>query len=108
MMPRAAALMLALCIVVTLDGCTTRRYGRQLPLSEESKRIMGCQDIDNEIERVRKYKEEVDKDAPDPEALMMDFGIGNVVEKKAAFDAADRRIAQLEDLKKEKNCPAPK
>jgi len=107
MVSRTAALMLALCILM-LDGCTTQRLGRMLPLSEESQKIMGCPDIDAEIARARKFKDDVNKTAPDPEALMMDFGIGNAVEKKEALDSADRRIAQLEELKKTKNCGAPR
>jgi len=32
------------------------------------------------------------------------FGVGNAVEKQAALDSADRRLEQLAQLKKTKNC----
>jgi len=37
-------------------------------------------------------------------AVLTDLGVGNAVEKQSALDSADRRLEQLAQLKKTKNC----
>lgn len=39
-------------------------------------------------------------------AILLDFGIGNVIEKQAALKSADARISQLEALHRDLACPA--
>lgn len=105
MLSKTAAVTLVAAIL-TAQGCATANYGRQLPLAEGSKQVMGCKDIDNEIARVNEFIDKVKKDNPEGSFIFNDFGIGNSNEKKAALESADRRLAQLAELKKEKKCDA--
>ena len=65
---------------------------------------MGCEDIEYEMARVRKFKDSVNNDGVDVSAVLTDLGVGNAVEKQAALDSADRRLEKLAQLKKTKNC----
>ncbi len=105
MMSKTAALTLVAAILMA-QGCATTHYGRQLPLAEGSKQVMGCKDIDAEIARVNEFIDQVKKDNPETSLVFMDFGVGNSREKKEALESADRRLAQLAELKKEKKCDA--
>ena len=98
------AVLALIAATVSLQACYTRQYGRQLPLSDAAKNVMGCEDIEYEMARIRKFKDSVNNDGVNVSAVLTDLGVGNAVEKQAALDSADRRLEQLAQLKKTKNC----
>ena len=92
--------------VAALTGCATKNYGRQGDLTSYEKQQMTSREIDLEIAKVHGYLEHIQKesqfDARSVLSFLGDFGIGNVMEKNAATEAANKRLAQLQAAKLEK------
>lgn len=101
-----AASILLICLA---QGCATKTYGRQGELTDFEKNTMSCRDIDLDLARTHGFKDHVHKESQfsgkDVLAVLGDFGIGNSMEKSAALESADKRIADLEALKTARNCP---
>ncbi len=100
----------AICACVLLSACATKNYGRQGELTGYERNALTCREIDMETAKVHGYLSHVEKesefDGRSVLSFLGDFGIGNVMEKSSAMDAANTRLAQLQDLRVQKGCTA--
>lgn len=101
----AAALLLA---GLSVAGCSTKNYGRQPELTSFEKQTMTCREIDLEQAKVQGFlahvREESEFDGRSVLSFLGDFGIGNLMEKDAAVDSANQRMAQLSAAKMQQGC----
>lgn len=95
-------------MVVLLASCATKRYGRPLELTDAEKSSYTCKDINIELAKAAEFRkmmsDEAKVDARSIGAFLMDFGIGNSMEKNAAERAIASREADLMSLRATKNC----
>ena len=95
-------------ILVSIQGCATKTYGRQGTLTSYEKDSMTCREIDLEAAKVRGFVDHVNKESEfsgrDVLAILGDFGIGNNMEKSAALESANKRLEQLHDQRNTKKC----
>lgn len=100
--------MVAIVGCIALQGCATKHYGRQVPLSAAEQNTMNCREINLDLAKAIGFIEYVHKESEfdwkDLLAILGDFGIGNIWEHKAALESADRRIDALKVLKRKKKC----
>jgi len=108
-MNRFISLTLSVAALVAIQGCATKTYGRQGSLTDYEKESMSCREIDLDLAKTRGFIDHVNKESEfsgkDVLAFLGDFGIGNSMEKNAALESANARIARLSDLKRTKQCP---
>jgi len=100
-------LTLSLCVFL-FSGCATKRYGRQLQLTDAERTYLTCEQLDLEIAKTRGFMEEIDReefDGRDALGILGDFGIGNAMERGDALNSAKKRMAQLEEQKRVLGCP---
>ena len=94
--------------VLACAGCATKTYGRQGALTDAEKNSLTCREIDQESAKTLDFMNQVNKKAQasgaDVVAQLLDYGIGNENEKKAALDSAEQRLVQLRDLRSAKKC----
>ena len=108
-----ARLLTALLLagLLACEGCATKTYGRQSALTEAEKNNLTCGEIVAEMKKTFDFMNQVNKgsqaSAGDVTAQLIDYGIGNDIEKKAALDSADQRLAQLKTLSNTRKCSAP-
>ncbi|WP_159918066.1 hypothetical protein [Pantoea sp. 18069] len=102
--------LLLLVACAALAGCATKNYGRQGDVTSYEKQTMTCREIELETAKVHGYLEHIEKesqfDGRSVLSFLGDFGIGNTMEKNAALEAANKRLAQLQAAKTAKNCAA--
>ncbi|OCG16916.1 MULTISPECIES: hypothetical protein [unclassified Gilliamella] len=100
--------LLILCLALVLTGCATKNYGRQGELTQYEKDTMTCREIALEQAKIEGFKEHVEKesqfDGRSVLSFLGDFGVGNVIEKGEALKSANRRLEQLKDVEKQKEC----
>lgn len=103
---RIAALLLLAGL--TVSGCSTKNYGRQPDLTDFESRTMSCREIDLEQAKVQGFlahvQEESEFDGRSVLSFLGDFGIGNVMEKDAAIESANKRMGQLSSAKVQQGC----
>ncbi|WP_373379874.1 hypothetical protein [Cupriavidus nantongensis] len=93
--------------LLTLQGCATKNYGTQPPLTDFERQTLTCREIELEKARVQGFRAQIDgkwarMDARD--LLAFDFGIGNHIAFSEAVDSAEKRTQQLEAVATEKGC----
>lgn len=97
-------------VLLSIQGCATKTYGRQGPLTPYEKDTLTCREIDLETAKVRGFLDQVNKESEfsgrDVLAFLGDFGIGNHLEKSAALESANTRLEQLRSLRDAKKCDA--
>lgn len=95
-------------VLLSIQGCATKTYGRQGSLTSFEKDSMTCREIDLEIAKVNGFTEHVNKESEfsgrDVFAILGDFGIGNNLEKSAALESANKRTEQLRFQRDAKKC----
>ena len=100
----------SILVLVSIQGCATKTYGRQGTLTSYEKDSMTCREIDLEIAKVRGFVDHVNKESEfsgrDVLAILGDFGIGNNLEKSSALESANKRLEQLRDQRDAKKCSA--
>lgn len=105
---RVTAFGLVAVAALLASGCATKNYGRQGELTSYEQQNLTCRDIDLESAKVHGFLKQVDResefDGRSVLSFLGDFGIGNVMEKSSAVDSANRRLAQLQDLRNNKGC----
>jgi len=105
-MPRA--LFAVVIALLALQGCATKIYGRSGVLTDYEKTEMSCREIDLETARTHGFIEQVNQESKfsvrDVFAILGDLGIGNYMEKTAALESAQNRIAQLRAQGTAKGC----
>ncbi|MFT0531620.1 hypothetical protein ACMHYJ_02125 [Castellaniella hirudinis] len=98
----------ALMTTLFLTGCATKNYGRQGELTDYERQTMTCREMELETAKVHGYLAHVEKesqfDGRSVLSFLGDFGMGNVMEKSAAMEAANRRLAQLQDTQVRRGC----
>lgn len=104
---RKMMLVVGACLL-TLQGCATKNFGTQVPLTEYERQNLTCREIDLEKEKVHGFTRYIDQEAKfdgrDVLAAFGDFGIGNSMAQSAALESAQRRYYQLELAAYEKGC----
>jgi hypothetical protein len=94
--------------VMVSTGCATKNYGRQGSLTDYERRELSCREIDLETAKVHGYLAHVEKesefDGRSVLSFLGDFGVGNVMEKTSALEAANKRLSQLHELRSSKGC----
>ena len=97
--------------LLACEGCATKTYGRQSALTEAEQNSLTCPEIVAEMKKTFDFMNQVNKgsqaSAGDVAAQLIDYGIGNEIEKKAARDSADQRLAQLKALSIARKCSVP-
>ena len=97
-------------VIVSIQGCATKTYGRQGTLTSYEKDSMTCREIDLELAKTRGFVDHVNTESEfsgrDVLAFLGDFGIGNNMEKRSALESANKRIEQLRDVRDAKKCGA--
>ncbi|AZW31748.1 hypothetical protein CS343_16495 [Bordetella bronchiseptica] len=95
---------------VLLTGCATKNYGRQGELTDFERQTMSCREIEMEQAKVHGYLSHVEKesefDGRSVLSFLGDFGLGNVMEKNAAMQAANTRLSQLQSVSVQRGCSA--
>lgn len=95
--------LLIVAAIAALAGCATKNYGRQGELTSFEQQQMSSREIDLEIAKVHGYLQHIQQesrfDGRSVLSFLGDFGIGNVLEKDAAMEAANKRLAQLQAAK---------
>jgi len=97
------------CAAIVLTACSTKRYGRQTPLSPGERASLTCAEIDREIEKSTYFIEDIQRQRRELTGahvlgFLGDFGIGNVMEGDAAEASGMERRDQLRALRSEKGC----
>lgn len=109
-MSRSVLLIVSLFLLVAIQGCSTKTYGRQGEVTSFEKESLTCREIDIEIAKTNGFISTVNKESSfsgrDVLAILGDFGIGNALERSAALDSATARLDKLGDLRVTKNCGA--
>lgn len=107
-MKSPSQLIIVLCCAVVVAGCATKRYGRLQGLTDAEKSVYECKDINLELAKIAEFRrsmaEEAKTDARSVGAFLMDFGIGNKLEKDDAERSVNAREADVLSLKASKNC----
>ncbi len=93
---------------VTVQGCATKSYGRQETVTDLEMKSMGCREINLDLAQAEAFIAKVHEKSAfsgmDMLALLIDFGIGNHLEKTTALASANTRIAVLHDMRATKKC----
>jgi len=101
------ALLLA---VVFAQGCATKHYGREDSLTASEKETLTCREIDVKSAETRAVIDRINKESEfsglDVLAILIDFGVGNYLEKSSALGSAERRLEELRELGAAKRCGA--
>lgn len=109
-MKHAVIFAASILVLASIQGCATKTYGRQGSLTGYEKDSMTCREIDLETAKVMGFVDHVNKESEfsgrDVLAILGDFGIGNSLEKSAALESANKRLAQLRDQRDAKKCSA--
>lgn len=107
-MKRAIFLAAAALVITATQGCATKTYERDDAVSAKDLALLACYELDLELAKERDFIAYVNKDskfdAMDVLAIVGDLGIGNVMEKNAALDGANKRIEQLQKIRAGKGC----
>ena len=110
-MKRGTSIAALLLAVVFAQGCATKHYGRQDALTSYEKDTLTCRDVDLQSAETRGFIDRVNKESEfsglDALAILIDFGIGNQIERSAALESAKKRLEDLRELGDAKKCGAP-
>lgn len=105
---RYACLTLGALAVLATTACSTKNYGRQPELTSFERQTMSCREIDLEEAKVQGFlahvREESEFDGRSVLSFLGDFGIGNLMERDAAVDSANKRLVQLGEAKSRQGC----
>jgi len=109
-MKHLALLAISALVILSVQGCATKTYGRQGTLTNYEKDSMTCREIELETAKVRGFVDHVNKESEfsgrDVLAILGDFGIGNSMEKSSALESANKRLEQLSEQRNAKKCGA--
>ena len=110
-MKRGISIGALLLAAVFAQGCATKHYGRQDALTPYEKDTLTCRDIDLRTAEAREFIGRVEKESEfsglDALAILIDFGIGNQIERSAALESAQKRLDDLRKLGDAKKCGVP-
>lgn len=105
---RYACFTLAALAVAATTACSTKNYGRQPELTSFERQTMTCREIDLEEAKVHGFlahvRKESEFDGRSVLSFLGDFGIGNLMERDAAVDSANKRLVQLGEAKSRQGC----
>ena len=107
-MKRGISIGALLLAVIFAQGCATRQYGREDPLTASEKETLTCREIAVKSAQARAFIDRVNKESElgglDVLAILIDFGVGNYLEKSAALGSAERRLEELRELGDARKC----
>lgn len=109
-MKHLSLLAISALVILSVQGCATKTYGRQGILTSYEKDSMTCREIELETAKVRGFIDHVNKESEfsgrDVLAILGDFGIGNIMEKSSALESANKRLEHLSEQRNAKKCGA--
>ena len=107
-MNRMSLAVTSALLILSIQGCATKTYGRQGNLTSYEKDSLTCREIDLDLAKTRGFVDHVNKESEfsgkDVLAILGDFGIGNNMEKSAALESANKRIESLGALRSTRQC----
>jgi hypothetical protein len=99
---------LILIVALALTGCATKQFPQVGQVTDFEKTAMTCHDIDLEMAKVQGTQQAIDERAEfsglDVLAFLGDWGIGNAMAKNNAESTVTKRMADLNNLRAQKNC----
>ena len=103
-----ATVLAFVLLAASAASCRTVSYGRLSPLSKYEREHFTCADLDEAIAEAEAWRGNVGKGHVREEAVavLLDFGIGNSFERRAAIESANVRIANCKARKEELDCPS--
>lgn len=107
---RTAFVAIGLCLV-GLQGCATKNFGTQAPLTDFERQSLTCREIQIEQAKVQGFRAKIEGQSVRLDArdfVPWNFGIGNHIAYSEAVDSADQRAQQLEAAAIEKGCATAK
>ena len=103
----STTLSFLLLSLAALGGCATKDYGRMEPVASDAAPTT-CAAVDAQLADTQKFRTEVahksEFSGADVWAFLIDFGIGNAMEKSAALKSADEREQQLKAKQAQLGC----
>jgi hypothetical protein len=100
----------ALLLAIFAQGCATKHYGREDSLTAAEKETLTCGEIELKRAEARAFIDRINKESEfsglDVLAILIDFGVGNYLEKSSALGSAERRLEELRELGDAKKCSA--
>ncbi|WP_434033686.1 hypothetical protein [Cupriavidus sp. a3] len=97
--------------LLTLQGCATKNYGTQSPLTDFERQTLTCREIEIEQAKVQGFRAKIEGQSVRLDArdfVPWNFGIGNHIAYSEAVDSANQRAQQLEAAAIEKGCTTAK
>ncbi|MGI4981841.1 MAG: hypothetical protein ACRYGL_00635 [Janthinobacterium lividum] len=96
--------------MLALAGCATKHYGRMGDMTPAERTQLDCREIGLELAKVDGFIHRVEKESEfnlrSVGSFLVDFGLGNVLEKSSALKSAGERKQALEELSAAKGCGA--
>ncbi len=96
-------ILFVLLLTMLSTGCATKHYGRMGDVTEYETKVMECNYIDMEIAKSEGFISRVEKESQFSAASVFsflgDFGIGNMMEKRAALNSANDRLTMLRQVR---------
>ena len=94
--------------MLALAGCATKHYGRMGDMTSAERTQLDCREIGLELAKVDGFIHRVEKESEfnlrSVGSFLVDFGLGNVLEKSSALKSAGERRQALEELSLAKGC----
>ncbi|GLC92346.1 hypothetical protein Tamer19_17540 [Cupriavidus sp. TA19] len=97
--------------LLAAQGCATKNYGTQSPLTDFERQTLTCREIQVEEAKVQGFRAKIEGQSVRLDArdfVPWNFGIGNSLSYSEAVESADRRAQQLHAAAIEKGCVATK
>lgn len=95
-----------------LAGCATKTLGRLPPLKEEQAISMDCETLNREVYATRAFSADIERRSQfskeDALSILIDLGIGNLVERRKARSSVEEKLVVLEHAKAVNRCPDAK
>ncbi|HWI13812.1 MAG TPA: hypothetical protein VNT02_06135 [Burkholderiales bacterium] len=108
-MPESRTMSLLLMSFIMLSGCATKNYGHLEPIAAETV-AADCAALDAQLAETGKFRAQVQQasefSGADVLAFLIDFGIGNAIQKSAALRSADEREQTVREQQAKLGCPA--
>ncbi|PVY81086.1 hypothetical protein C7416_102188 [Cupriavidus phytorum] len=95
--------------LLAAQGCATKNYGTQAPLTDFERQTLTCREIELEQAKVQGFRAKIEGQSVRLDArdfVPWNFGIGNHIAYTEAVESADQRAQQLQAAAKEKGCAA--
>lgn len=93
--------------VLAIQGCATKNFGTQSPLTDFERQTLTCREIELEQAKVQGFRAKIEGQSVRLDArdfVPWNFGIGNHIAYTEAVESADQRAQQLQAAATAKGC----